>query len=159
MTKSILEQYINEMQEVEEVKEKIERLNNKIRRLEDAIVKIEEGETVKDKVYGGNGGLQSYVIEGVPYGEWDDKKIELGFKKKMLEQQKTLLETMENHLVLRTYEVQKYVCSIKDSLTRRIVEYRVFQGLRWSEVAEKIGGNNTEDGVKKVFYRFIEQNG
>ena len=155
VTKQILNQYISEKAEIEETKQKIERLKGKIEKIEERLAEIREGETVKDKVYGGNGGLQSYVIEGIPLKEWEEKEIELAFKKKMLVQQIHLLETMENQLMLRTYEAERFVCSIKDSMTRRIIEYRVFQGLQWGEVAIRIGGCNTEDSVRMTYNRFM----
>lgn len=157
VTREALVQYISEKAEIEETKAKIQRLEYRIEKIEERLAKIREGETVKDKVYGGDGGLQSYVIEGVPVKEWEEKEIELDFKKKMLKQQKQILEIMENQLVLRTCEVERFVCSIKDSVTRRIIHYRVFEGLQWSEVAKKIGGGNTEDGVKKIYYRFVDK--
>lgn len=156
VTREALVQYISEKAEIEETKSKIQRLEYRIEKIEERLAKIREGETVKDKVYGGDGGLQSYVIEGVPVKEWEEKEIELDFKKRMLTQQKQILEIMENQLVLRTCEVERFICSIKDSVTRRIINYRVFDGLQWSEIAEKIGGENTEDSVRMVFNRCIK---
>lgn len=156
VTREALVQYISEKAEIEETKDKIQRLEYRIEKIEDRLAKIREGETVKDKVYGGDGGLQSYVIEGVPVKEWEEKEIELDFKKRMLTQQKQILEIMENQLVLRTCEVERFICSIKDSVTRRIINYRVFDGLQWNEIAEKIGGENTEDSVRMVFNRCVK---
>lgn len=156
VTKDSLRQYTSELEELEETKAFIKRLEYRIDKIEERLAKIREGETVKDKVYGGDGGLQGYVIEGIPVKEWERKEIELGFKKKMLIQQKNLLEVMENQLSLRTYEVQEFICSIKDSLTRRIVNYRVLEGMQWNEIAEKIGGENTEDSVRMAFNRCVK---
>lgn len=156
VTREALVQYISEKAEIEETKAKIQRLEYRIEKIEERLAKIREGETVKDKVYGGNGGLQSYVIEGVPVKEWEEKEIELDFKKRMLTQQKQILEIMENQLVLRTCEVERFICSIKDSVTRRIINYRVFEGLQWNEIADKIGGDNTEDSVRMVFNRCVK---
>ena len=156
VTKDSLRQYTSELEELEETKAFIKRLEYRIDKIEERLAKIREGETVKDKVYGGDGGLQGYVIEGIPVKEWERKEIELGFKKKMLIQQKDLLEVMENQLSLRTYEVQEFICSIKDSLTRRIVNYRVLEGMQWNEIADKIGGDNTEDSVRMVFNRCVK---
>lgn len=156
VTREALLQYISEKAEIEETKAKIQRLEYRIEKIEERLSKIREGETVKDKVYGGDGGLQSYVIEGVPVKEWEEKEIELDFKKRMLTQQKEILAIMENQLVLRTCEVERFICSIKDSLTRRIINYRVFEGLQWNEIADKIGGDNTEDSVRMVFNRCVK---
>ena len=84
LDKRILTQYLSEKEEIIELRSKIDYLSNKIPKLENRIAEIEAGHTVKDKVRGGEGGLQSFVIEGVPYDEYNDRKAELEFKKKIL---------------------------------------------------------------------------
>ncbi len=157
VTKEILNQYLSEKKEIKELRSKIEYLSNKIPKLENRIAEIEAGHTVKDKVRGGEGGLQSFVIEGVPYDEYNDKKAELEFKKKILEQRKQLLHTQELDLILRTKEAEQFISTIKDSLTRRIVRLRVMDGMQWGDVADKIGGMNTENSVKQIYHRFFEE--
>ncbi len=51
-----------------------------------------------------------------------------------------------------------YIDTIEDSLLRRIFMYRFYDGLSWLAVANKIGGGNTEDSVKKQVYRFLIKN-
>lgn len=153
--KSILNQYISEKQEILELRVKIERLESKISKIEQRIAEIEEGHTVKDKVRGGEGGLQSFVIEGVPYDEYNDRKAELEFKKKILKQRQELLHTQEMDLILRTKEVEQFISGIDDSFTRRIITLRVLNGLKWTEIAERIGGGNTESCVKMIYQRFL----
>ena len=158
VTKEVLSQYFNEKKEIEELRSKIDYLERRIPKLEKRIAEIEEGHTVKDKVRGGEGGLQSFVIEGVPYDEWNDKKAELEFKKRILEQRRELLRTSEMQLILRTKEVEKYISSINDSVVRRIMNLRVLNGLQWQEVANKIGCGNTDSSVKMMYQRFLEKN-
>ena len=67
MTKEILKQYTDLQQECDEVREKISTL-------EQQIIKIEQEGTVLDKVSGGVGGLETFVIEGFPYPEYNRKK-------------------------------------------------------------------------------------
>lgn len=155
--KSILNQYISEKQEILELRVKIERLESKISKIEQRIAEIEEGHTVKDKVRGGEGGLQSFVIEGVPYDEYNDRKAELEFKKKILKQRQELLHTQEMDLILRTKEVEQFISGIDDSFTRRIITLRVLNGLKWTEIAERIGGGNTESCVKMIYQRFLDK--
>lgn len=158
LSKTVLNQYLSEKQEILELRSKIERLENKIPKIEKRILEIEEGHTVKDKVRGGEGGLQSFVIEGVPYDEWNDKKADLEFAKRTLALRKELLHTAEMALILRTKEVEQFVSTINDSLTRRIISLRVLDGLQWRDVAERIGGGNTDAGVKMIYLRFIDKN-
>lgn len=157
LDKRILTQYLSEKEEIIELRSKIEYLSNKIPKLENRIAEIEAGHTVKDKVRGGEGGLQSFVIEGVPYDEYNDRKAELEFKKKILKQRQELLHTQEMDLILRTKEVEQFISGIDDSFTRRIITLRVLNGLKWTEIAERIGGGNTESCVKMIYQRFLDK--
>ena len=157
LDKRILTQYLSEKEEIIELRSKIDYLSNKIPKLENRIAEIEAGHTVKDKVRGGEGGLQSFVIEGVPYDEYNDRKAELEFKKKILKQRQELLHTQEMDLILRTKEVEQFISGIDDSFTRRIITLRVLNGLKWTEIAESIGGGNTESCVKMIYQRFLDK--
>ena len=57
----------------------------------------------------------------------------------------------------RLNEVEQFIKSVQDSHLRRIITYRVVEGLSWNEVADKIGGGNTEDSVRKAFDRFMSK--
>ena len=141
VSKEILIQYSDLQQECKEVREKIEKLERQI-------AKIEADGAVVDKVRGGLGGLQSFKIEGFPYPEYSRKKT-------LLYARKATLSELEMELLETLNDVEKFIASISDSHIRRIVNLRVIDGLSWNEVARKIGGN-TEDSVKKAFYRFME---
>lgn len=61
----------------------------------------------------------------------------------------------------RIYErsrLERYISDIPDSLTRQIFTLRFVDGLKWEEVADKVGGHNTGYSVKKICYRFIAKN-
>lgn len=61
----------------------------------------------------------------------------------------------------RVYErsrLERYIANIPDSLTRQIFTLRFVDGLKWEEVADKVGGHNTGYSVKKICYRFIAKN-
>lgn len=50
----------------------------------------------------------------------------------------------------------RYVAGIDDSLMRQIISLRFINGLTWHQVAQRIGGGNTEESVKKACYRYIK---
>lgn len=155
VTRQMLTQYSDTRKEVKEIQERIEKLENRIPKLEKRISEIEDGETVKDKVYGGNGGLQGFVVEGIPLREYTDKKTELKIKRMLLSERKEMLGILELELLRQTNEIQRFINSIKDSHVRRIITLRVVDELSWNEVADRMGGNNTEDSVRKAFDRFV----
>ena len=64
--------------------------------------------------------------------------------------------------VLRRKQQQRdkavvYIYGIPDSLTRQIVYYRCVSLFSWRRVAYEVGGNNTEDGVRKIYSRFMDK--
>lgn len=158
MKKEILMQYADTAKEVKEIRKKIDGLQKRIPRLEERLREIENGETVIDKVRGGSGGMQSFVIEGIPTKEYSDKKTELSIKRMLLKERKDMLEILELELLRQTNDVERYIRSVKDSQIRRIISLRVIESLSWNEVADEMGGGNTEDSVKKAFYRYVEKN-
>ena len=157
ITKHILDQYSDLRKEIEEVQEKICRLDTEIHRLEKRIREIENGEKVKDKVRGGDGGNQSFNIEGVPIKEYEQKKTALYSKKLLLIQRKTTLELLELEIEQKQNDVEEYIASIDDSRMRRIVNMRFIENLSWNQVADRIGGGNTEGSVKMAFQRFMKE--
>lgn len=53
--------------------------------------------------------------------------------------------------------LERYIAEIPDSLTRQIFQLRFINGLTWVQIAFSVGGGNTEDGVRKRVYRYLEQ--
>lgn len=143
ISKEILIQYSDLQKECKEVREKIEKLERQI-------AKIEEDGAVVDKVRGGEGGLQSFKIEGFPYPEYSRKKT-------LLYARKATLSELEMELLETLNEVEEFIASISDSHIRRIVNLRVVDNLSWNKVADRIGGGNTEGSVKMAFQRFMEK--
>lgn len=155
VSKEIITQYADLQKEVAETKDKITRLEEQIEKISERIREIENGGTVKDKVRGGLGGIQNFNIEGFPSQEHSQKKSSLMLKKALLNQRKSTLEIQEFELLQMAMEVEEYLHSIKDSHMRRIINLRVIEQLSWNEVADRIGGGNTSESVRKAFDRFI----
>lgn len=154
--KEILKQYSDLQEECKEVRKKIRDLEERIPKIQKRIDEIESGETVKDKVKGGNGGLQSFNIEGVPTKEYEKRKTELMTKKLLLNQRKNTLELLEFDIIQKTNDVESFISSVEDSRIRRIINLRFIECLSWNEVADRIGGGNTEDSVRKAYERFMK---
>nr|DAV95055.1 MAG TPA: Protein of unknown function (DUF1492) [Bacteriophage sp.] len=143
VSKEILVQYGDLQEEVKEVRERISQT-------EKQIMKIEEEGNVIDTVSGGNGGIQHFKIEGFPYPEYSRKKS-------LLYARKATLANLELELLETLNQVEEFIASVDDSRMRRIITLRFIDNLSWNKVANHIGGGNTEDSVKKSFYRFMEK--
>ena len=57
----------------------------------------------------------------------------------------------------KTNDVEQFLTTITDSRMRRIINLRFIDGLSWNNVADKIGGGNTEDSIRMAFNRFMEK--
>lgn len=53
-------------------------------------------------------------------------------------------------------EVTDWIKSIDDSFIRQIIYYRCVKVMSWVAVADRIGGGNTADSVRKTFDRFTQ---
>ena len=137
ISKEILIQYSDLQEEVKEVRERIDKTEKQITKLE------AEGNVV-DSVSGGNGGTQHFKIEGFPYPEYSRKKT-------LLYARKATLASLEMELMETLNKVEEFIASVDDSRMRRIITLRFIDNLSWNKVADRIGGNNTEDSVKKAF--------
>lgn len=144
MTKTVLVQYIDLKHEIVEIESRIQRLQDKLKRIND------EG-NVRYAVKGGDGGLQTFHIEGFPVAEEDEAKFLLSKNIRILNERKAKAEEL-------VVEVESYINQIDDSRMRRMITLRYIDGLSWWRVAEKMGKGYTEDSCKKQMERFIKSN-
>lgn len=62
---------------------------------------------------------------------------------------------VELHILYR--QILHWIFSIDDSLVRLIFEEKYLNCRTWNQVADRVGGANTEDSVKKMAYRYLEK--
>ena len=86
-----------------------------------------------------------------------------GVSDKVADRAERIIE-LENRIIAKRDEIQRlrdeavaYIESIQDSLTRQIIYYRCVSLMSWRRVAYEVGGNNTPDGVRMIYNRFMEQ--
>ena len=86
-----------------------------------------------------------------------------GVSDKVADRAERIIE-LENRIIAKRDEIQhlrdeavEYIYSIPDSLTRQIIYYRCVSLMSWRKVAYEVGGKNTEDSVKKIYYRFFDK--
>ena len=156
MTRESLTQYYDLRKEIKFVQERIEGLKKSIKEIEDRISEIEEGEIVKDKVRGGLGGVQTFSIEGIPTKEYHRKKMELTVKKMLLENRVETLKVLELNALQQIEEIEEFINSLTDPLIRQIVLLRVADGRTWRDIAQIIGGDNSEDSIRMMFNRSVK---
>lgn len=141
MDKQRLEDYIY-------LKQEELRLSQKISEIEGRLARIVEGGPVIDSVRGGEGNLQHYRIEGFPQSEYEKVRTQLMTRRLSLSR---VQERDREELK----DIEKWMYEIEDVMLRLIVQYRVIDRLEWEDVAKKLGGGNTADGVRMQYNRIF----
>lgn len=67
------------------------------------------------------------------------------------------LEQIKKAYTARLFEIESYIATVDTLFVKRVIRYKYIEGLNWRKVAEKIGGNNTADGVRKVLDRYLKR--
>ncbi len=151
MDKNVLIQYCD-------MKEEIKDLRRRITETEKQIWKIAEEGTVKDTVSGGMGGIQHFVVEGMPVPELRRKRL-------LLNKRKAMLIKNENELLELTNQVEQYISSIEKSELRTIFRLYYIDGMTWVQVAHRMNQMYpkrrvayTEDSCRMRNTRFFQEN-
>ena len=141
MDKGILEQYIDACELVKETEEQIRRLKNNRKTV---VV-----DTVKGSMHDFPFAPKSFRQEGIAYatvadpGQLDREELLLEERKAAAAQIKSQVEAWLNTIPVRM---------------QRIIRYRDFEELTWRQVAMKMGRKATEEGVRKEYQRFFDEN-
>lgn len=54
-------------------------------------------------------------------------------------------------------DISAWISGIDDTLTRQIFRLRFLCGLPWADVAQTVGGRNSENAIKSTCYRYMER--
>ena len=138
MDKQILYQYIDACELVKETEQEIERIRRRRR------------EIVTDKVRGSSYdfpfGQISYTVRGIPYDAQDQEMLDR--KERILEERKAAAEAVK-------MQVEEWMVTVPPRM-QRIIRYKVFEGMTWEEVAQRMGRKATTDSVRMEFQNFMK---
>lgn len=119
------------------------------------VASISEIEERIDDLYDRAAGLKSPIISDMPHGSANTASaVEQGYESidgvisYYSDKLKKLEEKKEN--------IDRFFDEIPSEYLRQIFKLKFVKALSWSQVARKIGGNNTKDSVKKTCYRYIK---
>jgi hypothetical protein len=149
--KNVLIQYCD-------MKEEIKDLRRRITETEKQIFRIAEEGTVKDTVSGGMGGIQHFVVEGMPVPELSRKRL-------LLNKRKAMLIEKENELLELMNQAEEYINSIEKSELRIMFRLYYIDNLTWVQVAHRLNSifpkrriAYTEDSCRMKNKRFFDEN-
>ena len=75
---------------------------------------------------------------------------------RMVELENRIKESMGRALELEL-KLRNFIHDAEDSHMRLILTLRFVDGLSWRTVAMRLGGGNTESGVRKAAYRYLKE--
>lgn len=150
-----LDNYCDMVSYIDDLERKEDKLRREIDKLAQRVAEIEGGEKVVDVVKGGEGGIQTFKIEGIPTTELSKKKTTMLMKRLKYDDIQNTIAAQKVEMIEKLSLVEEFIAGIEDVHTRRIFNLRFVENLTWNQVADAMGGGNTDEAVKKVFQRYM----
>lgn len=98
--------------------------------------------------------LGAQQLDGMPHGQGASRNTEnLSI---LLEAEIDNVNRLEEIVSRSEKDIRAWIDAIPDSRTRIIFNLRYLCGMSWQQVAEVIGGRNTENAVKSQCYRYLQ---
>ena len=139
MDKHILDQYIDACALIEEVEEDIRKLKKKKKTI------------VQTNVSGSNPDFpynpQHFKIQGTTFTFREDSQLRM--EEKLLDHRKADAEKIK-------IQVEEWMNTIPQRM-QRIIRYKIFKGMTWQQVAQRMGRDATKDSVRMEFNNFMEK--
>lgn len=139
MDKHILDQYIDACALIEETEKDIQKLRQKKRTV------------IQTNVSGSNPDFpynpQHFKIQGTTFTFREDSQLRM--EEKLLDQRKADAEKIK-------IQVEEWMNTIPQRM-QRIIRYKIFKGMTWQQVAQRMGRDATKDSVRMEFNNFMEK--
>lgn len=138
MDKQILYQYIDACELVKETEQEIEQIRRRRREIVTDKVKMSDCDFPFGQI--------SCTIRGIPYDAQDQEMLDR--KEHILEERKAAAETIK-------LQVEEWLVTVPLRM-QRIIRYKVFEGMMWAQVAQRMGRKATADSVRMEFQNFMK---
>lgn len=96
------------------------------------------------------------AITGMPHGSGTSDKV--GRYAVRIADLRSMIDDRKARCWDELRRLNAYIDGVEDSLTRQILSLRYVNGLNWQQVADNVGGANTEGSVKQLAYRYLKAN-
>ena len=101
--------------------------------------------------------MRAQTYDAMPHGTGASDKV--GKLAILIVEQEEEVARYEKIVERSEIGVKEYIDTIQDNRTKLIFKLRFVCGFSWAEVADVIGGRNTEEAVKSVCYRYLQVDG
>ena len=99
--------------------------------------------------------LSPKVLDGMPFTQTHNVGSPTETKAIKLAELAKVIEGKISEIQISLIDIEIFISSIDDSLTRQIVMYRCCQLKSWQEVADKLGDGFTAEAVRQSYHRFV----
>lgn len=144
INKNVLEQYTSIKKEIEDLERMIADSNRKIKMYEKQIVSDTVTGTRDDLTIG------PIKITGIAQKKLDEQQE---LNRKRVQKMNRFQKKLEKMII----EVEEYIQRIEDSELRRISRFRYIDGLKWKEVAARMGKGYSEDFCRQKMNDFLKK--
>lgn len=97
------------------------------------------------------------TLTGMPHTPGVKDKV--GYLASEIADWETIIEIKKKEIAQSEEQVMTFINTVTDLRVRAILRLRFCRGLAWKEVAQVLGGWNTEASVKSAAYKYIGNNG
>lgn len=98
--------------------------------------------------------LSPKVMDGMPYSRTNSISSPTEQKAIRLTEVRKIVEGKLSEIQIAIADIEEYIMSIDDSMTRQIIEYRCCMLMSWEEVANTLGDGYTSESVRQIYHRF-----
>lgn len=70
---------------------------------------------------------------------------------------KSIIRSKQEMCIAHYNKIMRYIATLDDSMIRQVITYRHVDMMKWRDIAQKIGGGNSEDGIRKAYTRYLEK--
>lgn len=93
-------------------------------------------------------------ITGMPHVSGVSDKTAIAAE---IAESKAIIKAKTDLCIVEYNRLNRYIASIDDSLIRQIISLRYISGMTWVQVAMRVGGDNTPDGVRMAAKRYLQK--
>lgn len=133
---------LQDLKQYQFLKSEIDDLNKRIKKL--------KSESITQDVVSASKGSPSYAKHNITISG-----VQLSSSRK-LKRLEMMLTDKKAELTTKLIDIEMQIQSIDDSLIRQIIRLKYIDGLKFWQVAQKIGGGNTEASVKMALNRYFK---
>lgn len=100
--------------------------------------------------------LSPKVLDGMPSQHTNETSNPTEQKALRLAEVSRVIDGKISEIQWTIAEIECYIMSIDDSIMRQILEYRCVKCFNWNDVAAHIGSKYTDENVRQMYHRFIQ---